>query len=261
MKEKPIISIITPAYNAAAYISAAIESVLAQTFSDWELIIVDDCSQDETASIVKTYVQKDERIQLLPLHENSGSAVARNTAMDHARGRYLAFLDSDDLWLPEKLATQLQFMQEKDHAFSFTSYVRMHEDGTETSAIVKAPERLVYHDLMKQCVIGCLTVMLDRDQIGPLKMPNMRTRQDYAYWLKIMRNGHKAYGIPKVLAKYRLVPDSISSNKLQAAKKNWHLYRHIEKQSFWKAAWYFSNYAVRSVLSILKYKFSRSTGK
>lgn len=258
MRQKPVISIITPAFNAERFIEEAIESVLAQTFTDWEMIIVDDCSEDRTVEIVQQYQRKDDRIKLIKLEKNSGSAVARNTAMDHALGRYLAFLDSDDVWMKEKLATQLRFMQEKDLAFSFTSYLRMKEDGTDTSAIVKAPKRVDYDDLMKQCVIGCLTVMLDREKIGPLKMPNMRTRQDYAYWLKITRKGHKAYGIPEVLAKYRLVQDSISSNKLKAARKNWQLYRHIEKHSFFKAAWYFSNYAIRSVLSIIKYKFFKT---
>ena len=256
VSKNPTVSIITPAYNAERFISQTIESVLQQTYPHWEMIIVDDASQDNTVAIVQSYAQQDNRIKLIELATNSGSAVARNTAMEHATGQYLAFLDSDDLWLENKLAEQLRFMQEKDIAFSFTSYVRMRENGTTTNAIVEAPSSVGYDDLMKHCVIGCLTVMLDRDKIGSLKMPNIRTRQDYAFWLKITRKGYLAYGLPKVLAKYRLVENSISSNKIKAAKQNWYVYRHIEKHSFWKALWYFSHYACKSIKNIIKFKLA-----
>lgn len=256
-KQNIQISVITPAYNAEKFIHETIESVLAQTYTHWEMIIVDDCSRDRTVSIVEQYMKHDDRIKLVQLEENSGSAVARNKAMDHAQGRYLAFLDSDDLWLPEKLEKQLMFMQHEDIAFSFTKYVRILEDGTETSMVSKTPATIGYEGLMKQCVIGCLTVMLDREKIGELRMVNIRTRQDYAFWLKITRNGYLAYGIPEVLAQYRLVQDSISSNKVQAAKRNWYVYRQIEQQNLLKSLWYFSNYAIRSVLDLMKFKLSK----
>lgn len=256
-KEKVKVSIITPAYNAERFIGEAIESVLAQTYSNWEMIIVDDCSTDQTVKLVKSYQAQDQRIKVIELEENSGSAVARNTAMDHATGKYLAFLDSDDLWLPTKLAKQVAFMQEKDIAFSFTKYSQMHEDGTTTKATTEAPSRVGYDRLMKHCVIGCLTVMLDKDKIGPERMVNIRTRQDYAFWLTLTRKGFKAYGLPEVLANYRLVENSISSNKYKAAKQNWYVYRHIEKQSLWKSIWYFSNYAIRSVINVIKFRISR----
>lgn len=255
--EENLVSVITPAYNAARFIAETIESVLNQTYENWEMIIVDDCSQDETTSIIKKYQAQDERIQLITLKENSGSAVARNTAMDHAKGKYLAFLDSDDKWLPEKLAKQVAFMEEKDIAFSFTRYQRVKEDGTETAILSKVPPVITYDDLMKQCVIGCLTVMLDREKIGELRMVNIRTRQDYAFWLKILRKGYRAYGIPEVLAHYRLVEGSISSNKIQAAKRNWYVYRHIEKHHFLRASWYFTNYALRSIFDVIRHKFAR----
>lgn len=256
-KRSPLISVITPAYNADKFISETIESVLNQTYPYWEMIIVDDCSQDKTVEYIKGYMENDQRIKLIKLEKNSGSAVARNTAMENAEGDYLAFLDSDDRWLKNKLEEQIKFMQSKDIAFSFTKYVRMKEDGTTTGAIVDAPESVDYEDLMKHCVIGCLTVMLDRKKIGNLKMPNIRTRQDYAFWLKIARKGHVAYGLPKVLAQYRLVENSISSNKFKAAKQNWYVYRHIEKHSFWKTLWYFSNYALTSVKNIIKFKLTQ----
>ncbi|MFD2628873.1 glycosyltransferase family 2 protein [Oceanobacillus kapialis] len=250
-KQTPLISVITPSYNAERFIRETIQSVQQQTYTNWEMVIVDDCSQDNTVEIVTEISKTDDRIKLFVLEENSGSAIARNTAMDLAKGKYIAFLDSDDLWMPEKLEHQVAFMQEKDIAFSFTKYVWMREDGTLTNATSKAPEKVNYNQLMKHCVMGCLTVMLDKEKIGDLKMYNIRTRQDYVYWLHIVKRGHLAYGMPEVFAKYRLVENSISSNKIKAAKRNWHVYRHIEAQPLWKAIWYFVNYAINSVRQII----------
>lgn len=258
MSEKqPLVSVITPAYNAARFISEAIESVLAQTYTNWEMIIVDDCSTDNTIEIVQSYVEKDERIKLYQLKQNSGSGVARNRAMDESQGRFIAFLDSDDLWLPEKLTRQIYFMLDNGIAFSFTKYVRMLEDGTITNAITAAPATVEYDDLMKHCVIGCLTVMLDRKKIGEQRMLEIRTRQDYAFWLSLTRQGFNAYGLPEVLAKYRLVENSISSNKVKAAQQNWRLYYHIENQPLWKSIWYFTNYACTSIKNIIKFKIKQ----
>lgn len=249
MKQDPLISVITPAYNAERFIGDTIDSVLDQTYANWEMVIVDDRSTDNTTTIVEEYRKRDNRIKLIVLEENSGSAVARNTAMENAKGRYIAFLDSDDRWLPEKLEKQLHFMQEKDIAFSFTTYVRILEDGTKTNAVSSTPESVNYDDLMKRCVIGCLTVMLDRDKVGHLTMVNIRTRQDYVYWLTITKKGFLAYGLPEILAEYRLVGNSISSNKWKAAKRNWYVFRKIEKQSLPKSIWYFAHYVVRSITS------------
>lgn len=254
VENNPLVSVITPAYNAERFIRGTIESVQAQTYTNWEMLIVDDCSTDYTVEIVKEYIEKDSRIHLIELEQNSGSAIARNTAMDYAKGKYLAFLDSDDLWLPEKLSRQVTFMQENAIAFSFTKYVRMKEDGTVTTSVTEAPSTVEYEQLMKHCVIGCLTVMLDRERIGDARMVNIRTRQDYAFWLSLTRKGIIAYGLPEVLAKYRLVENSISSNKLKAAKKNWYVYHHIEQQPLYKSLWYFGNYACTSVKNMLKYK-------
>lgn len=257
MKQNPLISVITPAYNAERFIGDTIDSVLDQTYANWEMVIVDDRSTDNTTSIVEEYRKRDNRIKLIVLEENSGSAVARNTAMENAKGRYIAFLDSDDRWLPEKLAKQLRFMQEKDIAFSFTTYVRILEDGTKTNAISTTPESVNYDDLMKRCVIGCLTVMLDRDKVGHLKMVNIRTRQDYVYWLTITKKGFLAYGLPEILAEYRLVGNSISSNKWKAAKRNWYVFRKIEKQSLPKSIWYFAHYVVRSIMDLIRWRTKR----
>lgn len=251
----PLVSVITPAYNAERFIGETIESVLKQTYKNWEMIIVDDKSTDNTVNIVKSYAERDSRIKLIELEENSGSAIARNTAMDHANGRYLAFLDSDDQWIENKLERQVEFMKENDIAFSFTKYVRMTEDGKVTNAISKVPEKVDYNQLMKHCVIGCLTVMLDREKIGNERMINIRTRQDYVFWLTLTKKGFIAYGLPEVLAKYRVVKNSISSNKLKAAKQNWNVYYNIEKQGLIKSLWYFSHYALISIKNVLKYKF------
>lgn len=250
-KQNPLISIITPAYNAENFISQTIESALRQTYTNWEMILVDDRSTDRTVEYIKSYQEQDDRIKLIELEENSGSAVARNTAMEAAKGQYFAFLDSDDLWTPQKLEKQLRFMQEKDIAFSFTKYVIVQEDGTETNAVTETPAYVDYDDLMKYCIIGCLTVMLDTAKIGKVEMLNIRTRQDYVLWLTLTKKGFLAYGLPEVLAKYRLVENSISSNKLKAARQNWNVYRYIEKQSLAKSIWYFSNYAFKSVKNII----------
>lgn len=252
----PLISVITPAYNAERFIGETIESVINQTYNNWEMIIVDDQSKDSTVSIVNSYQRKDERIKLYKLEENSGSAIARNTAMEKAKGRYIAFLDSDDAWYPEKLERQLQFMQQQDIAFSFTKYRRIEEDGTLRETASKAPESVGYRDLLKHCVIGCLTVMIDREKVGQLEMVNIRTRQDYAYWLEITKRGFRAYGFPEVLAKYRIVGNSISRNKLKAAKRQWYVYRHIEKLGLIRSIWYFSHYAFHGIKNSLKYRLS-----
>ncbi|WP_085506203.1 glycosyltransferase family 2 protein [Thalassobacillus devorans] len=256
-EQTPLVSVITPAYNAERFIGETIQSVIDQTFTDWEMVIVDDRSQDRTVEIVEEYRRKDPRIRLVVLEENSGSAVARNTAIREAGGRYLAFLDSDDLWLPEKLERQLKFMQETGVAFSFTKYRRMLEDGTETNATTEAPATVHYDALMKRCVIGCLTVMLDTKRTGSVEMVNIRTRQDYALWLDLTRRGFLAYGIPEVLSKYRVVDNSISSNKWKAAKQNWRVFREVEKQSFPKSIWYFVHYAILSIRDVIKYRISQ----
>ncbi len=256
----PTVSVITPAYNAERFIKETIQSVLDQTYSDWEMIIVDDRSKDRTVEYIKEMQAIDARIRLIELEKNSGSAVARNTAIENAGGRYIAFLDSDDSWMPEKLERQLRFMEDKDIAFSFTAYVRTLEDGTETEYTSRTPATVDWDALMKRCVIGCLTVMLDREKTGEVKMVNIRTRQDYALWLDLTRRGFTAHGLADVLAKYRVVGDSISSNKWKAAKRNWYVFRHIESQSLPKTLWYFGHYAVIAVKDLIDYKLALKRG-
>ncbi len=248
----PLISVITPAFNAERFIGDTIKSVQAQTYTHWEMIIVDDASTDETAAVVEQFRKDDPRIQLIRLKTNGGPAVARNTAIDQAQGRYFAFLDADDMWLPEKLEKQLRFMQDNQIAFSFTKYITVHEDGTKTNSVVNIPEQVHYRQLLKHNVIGCLTVMLDTAMIGPVKMVDMRSRQDFALWLDLCKRGFTAYGLREVLAKYRITSHSLSRNKLKMAKQNWKIYRDVEQLTFLSSIWYFANYVYYSLKKYMR---------
>ncbi|MGD6778614.1 teichuronic acid biosynthesis protein TuaG [Sutcliffiella horikoshii] len=239
----PLVSIITPSYNAEKFIEETVKSVQDQSVTDWEMIIVDDCSSDSTRDILHRLAGLDSRIKVVLLKENGGAAVARNTALEHAKGRYIAFLDSDDQWKPNKLEKQLTFMKENNYAFTFTAYDLMNENGDLLNKTIGAPEKIDYKGLLKNTIIGCLTVILDKDQVGEVRMPNIRTRQDFALWLSVLREGHIAYGMSEPLSVYRLVEGSISSNKLKTAKRNWYVYREIEKLSLPYASWCFVNYA------------------
>ncbi len=247
-KQEFMVSVIIPSYNASPFIKEAIQSIQSQTYTNWEMIIVDDVSKDNTRELIKEEIKKDGRIQLIELQENGGAAIARNTGINCAKGKYIAFLDSDDLWLPEKLEKQVAFMQNNDLAFSFTSYQIMDQDGNLTEKVVHVPEKINYNGLLKNTIIGCLTVMLDVEKLGKVQMPNIRTRQDTATWLKILKQGHYAYGLDEVLSKYRKVENSISSKKFKMAKMNWKLYREIEGLSVLKSAWCFINYALNGVV-------------
>jgi teichuronic acid biosynthesis glycosyltransferase TuaG len=250
--DTPLVSIITPVFNSEKYIGKAIESVLNQTYPSWEMILVDDMSTDRSMEIVGEYMQKDERIKLIKLSENSGAAVARNTALNASVGRFIAFLDSDDLWKPEKLEKQLAFMQKNDYAFTFTAYDLMDQDGNSLRKTIHMPDSIDYKGLLKNTIIGCLTVMLDRQQVGNFQMPNIRTRQDFALWLSILKKGYRAYALQEPLSIYRIVEGSISSNKFKAAKRNWFVYRKIEKLGLFYSSWCFANYIYTSIKKRVK---------
>lgn len=237
-----LVSIITPVYNAEKYIEDTINSVLNQNYCNWELFLVDDCSTDNSMIILEEFAKKDNRIKIIQLKENSGAATARNVGIERAKGRYIAFLDSDDIWMSNKLEVQINFMKENDISFSYTNYMKFDEDGTERG-IVKIPARVTYNELLKSNIIGCLTAVYDAHKIGKIYMPNIRKRQDYALWLKILRKNIDGYGINKVLAKYRVRENSVSSNKLKAALYQWRIYRQIEKLGLFKSLYYFINYA------------------
>jgi len=248
---KDLVSIITPSYNSVIYLSDMIESVLSQTYDKWELLIVDDASSDNSIEVVKLYMQEDERIQLMCLEKNSGAAVSRNKAIEMAKGRYIAFLDSDDLWHADKLEKQILFMKKHDVALSYTAYYSIDEVSSEVIRERSIPLKVDYHELLKQNIIGCLTAMYDVEKLGKVTMPNIRKRQDFALWLKILKQIPYAYGLDEPLAYYRVRSDSVSSNKLKVSLHNWKLYRNIEKLPLHKAIYYFGWYTYKS---ILKYK-------
>lgn len=245
---EPLISIITPSYNASLFIEDTVDSVRKQSFQNWEMIIVDDCSTDDTPDKLKRLEKEEERIHVIYLNQNGGAAVARNVALQHARGRFVAFLDSDDCWKPEKLAKQFHFMQTNNYAFTFTAYEIITNEGVHLNKQVSAPEQVSYNDMLKNTIIGCLTVMIDRNLVGPIQMPNIRTRQDLATWLALLKKGIIAYGLNENLADYRIGKASISSNKWKAAKMNWFVYRKVEKLNVLKAFWCFSHYAIHAVV-------------
>lgn len=222
------VSIIMPSYNAANFIAASIQSVIEQTYSNWELLITDDCSKDDTINIIKKFQEIDNRIQLFSTGKNSGAAAARNISLQNATGKYIAFLDSDDIWVSNKLETQLKFMIEKNIAFSFSSYSVMKEDGTPTGNTINVPKIIGYHGYLRNTIIGCLTVIIDREKTGNFLMPNIKTSEDMALWLDIMKRGYKAWGLQIPLAQYRVVSNSLTSKKWKEAKYVWKVYREIE---------------------------------
>ena len=248
---KSLVSIIMPSYNSVKFIPTTIESVLNQTYQNWEMIIVDDMSSDNSNDIINDFIQQDSRIKLIKLDKNSGPAIARNRAIKEAKGRYIAFLDSDDLWTPDKLSKQISFMQEHDVALSYTGYYRIAEESAEIIDKIHVPEKVDYSELLKQNIIGCLTAIYDTQKIGKVYMPDVRKRQDFGLWLNILKKVPYAYGVDEPLAYYRVRTASVSSNKILASTYNWKLYREVEKLPLHKAIYYFGWYTYRS---LLKYK-------
>ena len=245
-----IVSIIVPAYNSECYIGWTIESVISQTYKFWEMIIVDDCSSDKTAEVILSYSLKDKRIKYKKLEVNSGAAVARNVAMSMATGQYIAFLDSDDVWLPDKLSTQIQFMQENDYKFTCTDYEQIDETGRRLGKIIHCIEKADYNRVLLDCPIGNSTVMYDVTQMGKFEVPNIRKRNDDALWLKMLKSEKFIYGLNQVLVQYRVRHDSISANKFQLIKYHWVLYRKIEHLNIMRSIFYILHWGVIKILRI-----------
>jgi glycosyltransferase involved in cell wall biosynthesis len=240
--DRYLVSIITPVFNSERYVRQAIESVQAQTYGDWEIIIVDDCSRDRTCEIIEALAGADGRIRLIKLSRNRGPAISRNIAIGSANGRYIAFLDSDDLWLPDKLEKQIRFMKEHDCVVSYTSYKRIDEGGNIISDAMPILEKVNYEKLLLSNVIGNLTAAYDVGALGKIYLP-LNGHEDYGLWLKILRSGYEAWGINECLAMYRVRGKSVSRNKLKAAMFQWKIYREAEKLPLHKCVYYFINYA------------------
>lgn len=242
-----MVSIITPAWNSSAYIAETIDSVLDQTYGDWEMIVGDDCSNDSTSHIVRGYMALDDRIRLISLEKNVGPAQARNAAIRAARGRYIAFLDSDDLWHPQKLERQLDFMQSHGYAFTFTNYQRIKGHRATPMNVIRVPHTIGYSAYLKNTIIGALTVILDRQQTGDFQMPNIRSSHDMALWCEILKRGFRAYGLRETLAYYRVMSGSNTARKVKAACDVWKVYREIEHLKLMPASINFMFYACNAM--------------
>ena len=248
--ENKLVSIITPAYNSERTIGETIESVIAQTYENWEMIIVDDCSLDETSNIARKFSEKESRIVLVELDINGGVATARNIGIKRANGRYIAFLDSNDLWNPDKLLKQIGFMKEVGCYFSYTAYEIVDVNGQGLGKVVTAPLQQNYRNLVKKNTIGCLTVILDTEEIVDIEMPQMN-HEDFALWLTILSRGYVAYGLNENLAKYRKHDDSLSFNKFKTAGWVWRIYRTNQNIGFVFSFIYLLHFITRS---LVKYK-------
>ena len=265
MKDKVdgLVSIIVPVYRAAAYIADTIEMVFSQTYGRWELLLVDDCSGDGSVEAVEEalcayghhpsdavleHVKHIEEF-LICKNKNEGAAAARNTGMDLAGGRYIAFLDADDIWVPDKLRKQLSFMREKGAGVAFSAYEFGDEEARPTGRVVHVPGTLTYKKALSRTIIFTTTVVIDRSIVPDelIRMPQVES-EDTATWWQILRAGHTAYGLDEVLAVYRRPAKSLSSNKLKAVKRIWNLYRRQEKLSVFASAFYFVFWAYRATM-------------
>lgn len=248
MEKQPFVSIIMPSYNAEKYITESIESVLHQTYGNWELLVTDDCSSDQTPAIVRLYAEKESRIDFVIAPQHSGIAETRNQSIARAKGRFVAFLDNDDLWVPEKLEKQVRFLLENDYAFVYSAYELMNEDGSPKGKTIKTAGVIDYDKYLKNTIIGSGTIMLDTEKTGSLQMPHNATSDDMALWCKILKDGHRAYPMKEVLMLYRVRGNSASANKLKAAKDVWLVYRKQEKLSFFYALTCFCCYAFNAII-------------
>lgn len=244
------VSIIVPVYNGEKYIRQTIDSVRAQTWQEWELLLVTDGCTDNSVKVIQEYQRQsgDIRIRLIEQNGNHGAAQTRNRGLREASGRFIAYLDADDLWKPEKLERELAFMEQRGAAFAFTGYEFADEDGNGMGKVVKVPAVLTYREALKNTTIFTTTVMFDTDKIEKelLEMPQIKS-EDTALWWKVLRNGYQAYGLDENLALYRRAGKTLSSNKLEAMRRIWGLYRQAEKLSVISSMYNFCFWAVRAV--------------
>lgn len=246
-----MVSIVTPTYNSSKYIEETYNSINAQSHTNWEWLVTDDCSSDETFRILKNLASCDGRVKIFINDSNSGAAVTRNKSLSAAQGEYVAFLDSDDLWDKLKLEKQIKFMVSKNIDFSFTSYELIDGESNVLNKFVDMHklQSVTYKDMLKKkATLGCSTVILRRRAFDDLSMPLLRTGQDYAFWLKLMKSkGIRAYLCSDVLTKYRITPNSISRNKIGKSLRQWQIYRKVENLGLLYSLICFVNYGYRAV--------------
>lgn len=248
--QKPLITVVIPAYNAEKYIDETIRSVASQTYLNWELIVVDDCSQDATVDIVKSWMGKDPRITLLPSRQNGGVAQARNRGIAAAQGEWIALLDSDDLWLPEKLEKQLALAESAGAELVYCSYMLM-EPQKETPFVV--PEETDFEATLVRSVISCSTVLMKAEVARKYPFQTEYYHEDYVLWLSILKDGCRARGCKEVLAKYRLLPNSRAANKWNSARHRWIVYRKFLKLPVYESCRVFGRYALAGLQKYKKF--------
>ena len=233
-----LVSIITPSFNCEEFISDTILSVINQTYKNWELIIVDDCSTDGSVYTINNFIQIEKRIKLIVNDNNEGAAVSRNKAIDYASGKYIAFLDSDDLWDSRKLEIQIKYMEIHNLPFTYSAYEIIDEEGNSLNLLLEPPAKLGFEDMLKENQIGCLTAVYDKSILNKHFMPLIRRRQDYGLWLDILKITPFAQRVPGVLAKYRVRKGSVSSEKLKLLHYNFQLFREHQKFTVLRSLYY-----------------------
>ncbi len=251
VKLEPLVSIITPCYNSADFVKLTINSVLAQSYTNWELIVIDDKSTDDTCKIVETYTEKYPNIKLIKLEKNGGVANARNVGLAEAKGKYIAFLDSDDIWLQEKLTKQVTYMEEQSLPMTFCAYNRIDEAGAIISRKIEVPSNVNYRQLLSHNVIIFSTSLTLKSVIADTKFKKVG-HEDWIFWLDIFKKPFSGFGINEPLVQYRIRQGSVSSNKLKVIGFTWKIYRESEKLGFFEAAYHFVKYAFATVWKRLK---------
>ena len=244
-----LVSIIMPAYNCEDFIGISIDSIINQTYSNWEVIIVDDFSTDNTVQIVQDKMTNEPRIRFYRFSRNSGAATARNTAIDVAKGKYIAFLDSDDVWVPTKLEKQIDFMEKNDHSFTCTSYNKIDEHGNELNRTIVTQKKRDYNGVLKTCP-GNSTVIYNAKKLGKFKIPDIKKRNDYLMWLQVIKKAKYLYGIDETLGSHRIRSNSISSNKISLVWYHWKIFRDIEHLSFAKSSYLIIYWVIATVFKL-----------
>ena len=247
MKDRTV-SIICPAYRCASVIGETVRSVLAQTYPDWELLIAEDCSPDDTREVVERLAGLDPRVKLIPLDRNSGPAMARNAALERVQGRWVAFLDSDDLWMPRKLSAQLRLARDTGSQLIYSSYWRVSEDGNYSGHPVRIPKSICYSQLLGNSTIATSTVLLDRSVFGAIRLDGSVGYDDFELWTRLLSGGSIAHGVQEPLMAYRLRSGSVSRRRVQMSREVWRVLREYRHLSIGMAAIQFTSYACRAAI-------------
>jgi glycosyltransferase involved in cell wall biosynthesis len=252
----PLVSIIMPNKNGEKYIEQSIKSVINQTYPNWELLITDDGSTDNSLSIIKKYAKSNPCIKLFKNNQGKGPAGARNTSIKKASGSYIAFLDSDDIWLKHHLKSAVSLMEKHNYPFTYSWYELIDEQGKKIAAFKTKKSKISYHELLTNNIISCLTAIYSVKALGKQYLPDIQKRQDYALWLKILKQTKYAYLNAEITAQYRLRKNSVSSNKLKLIKYNWNVYRKIENFSLIKSLYYLTLYILKYFIRKFKTYFN-----